>query len=224
VDDTRGPTFNPNPVDKEIECGDAFEYDLNANDPSGVDHWSISMLCTGYFFFCIDTAGTIRNSTFTFTGTYELVIYVYDTIGNYRSRSFDVTVVDTTSPVWIQRPRDVTINYSIPFSQVFSVWDLTGISLATVDNPYFRIRSETLPGSFTILNTTTLQPSSYKLIITAYDGYSNSISREITVTVRLIPEITTTPPPIPGFPLAAIIFGVVVAVGPSIVYRRRKRL
>jgi len=58
VQDTTDPTWDVTPVDRDLELGDALNYDLNASDLSGLDDWWLND--TTYFSIS-DANGEITN-------------------------------------------------------------------------------------------------------------------------------------------------------------------
>jgi hypothetical protein len=73
-------------------------------------------------------------------------------------------------------------------------------------------------------NTATATNGVHTIIVIAFDFAGNSANQSITVTVQNVTTpTTTTQPPIPGFPWAAILLASVAAVSLSLLRRRRKR-
>jgi hypothetical protein len=94
VSDTIAPTWDQIPIDQIIEFGDDLNYDLNASDISGIDHWWINNTIN----FNIDPNGVISNASALTIGVYFLEVRVYDPYGNYYSSTIKITVKDEYKP------------------------------------------------------------------------------------------------------------------------------
>ena len=71
-------------------------------------------------------------------------------------------------------------------------------------------------------DSSTVADGSHTITATAYDNAGNSATDSVTITVSN--GITTpTPPPIPGFPIEALILGLATALGVILVIRRRRQ-
>jgi hypothetical protein len=71
--------------------------------------------------------------------------------------------------------------------------------------------------------TTVANGADYRIRVTVHDGIFTEVDESNAVFTIDNPVITPPPPPIPGFPLAAIGLGIVVALSLGVIYRRRKR-
>jgi hypothetical protein len=93
--DATGPTWVVTPADQVLAYGQALSYQLQATDPSGINHWTVND--TGHF--AISSSGQITSITTLVPGRYALNVTVYDNLNNGRSATFTVTVQEqTTTP------------------------------------------------------------------------------------------------------------------------------
>ncbi|TXT58834.1 MAG: hypothetical protein BAJALOKI1v1_1540001 [Promethearchaeota archaeon] len=84
------PTLDEALTDQLVAFGDVFYYDVNASDPSGIDHYWL----TGTTSFTINNEGIITNSSLLSIGDYWFTIHVNDTLGYERSCVLRVSVQD----------------------------------------------------------------------------------------------------------------------------------
>ncbi|MFX1253069.1 MAG: S8 family serine peptidase [Promethearchaeota archaeon] len=82
------PTWDETPINQAVEVSDAFRYDLNASDTSGIASWWINDTVS----FSIDNNGVIRDKGTLELGDYWLEVRVYDPYANYLSATFKVNV------------------------------------------------------------------------------------------------------------------------------------
>jgi len=176
VRDTTDPTWNQPPVSQTVEFGDAFYYDVDASDLSGISSYWISL--PGYF--TVDSAGGIWNRTHLSVGIYNLEIRALDPYNNYCSASISVTVQDTTDPTWDEQPADQIIEFGHEFYYDVDASDLSGISSYWVSLP----SQFTIDSAGVIRNRTQLSVGTYNLEIRAYDPYGHFCSAFISATVR----------------------------------------
>jgi hypothetical protein len=99
--DAAPPEWNPEPVDKMIDVGTNFRYDLNATDFSGLGTWNLNDTTK----FAIDSNGVITNNTALVLGSYGLNVTVSDSLGFTRAAVFSVTV----QPAQIDAQPDLTL-------------------------------------------------------------------------------------------------------------------
>ncbi len=137
---------------------------------------------------------------------------------------YSYTVGDPIDPiVSISAPLDgtevsdiqtITVDASDPGSGIFRVEFYVNGSLVTQDF--------SAPFSCS-WNTTFFSNGVYVVTTLAYDNAGNSASDSVTVTVNNVPETPTTssPPPIPGFPVEAI--GLAIAIGISFGLLRKRQ-
>jgi hypothetical protein len=81
--------------DQEITAGQDFEYDVNATDYAGIDHYWVDDMEN----FAIDNDGVITNAVNLAAGTYPIKVSVNDTYGNTRSETFDLVVTPGGIPM-----------------------------------------------------------------------------------------------------------------------------
>lgn len=98
VIDLTPPVWTTTPTDQEITEGDSFNYQLSAEDPSGIGGFAVNNTV-----FQIDSTGRIFTEIILLAGEYSLNVTVWDTFGNTRSAIITVTVLAV--PFW----RDATI-------------------------------------------------------------------------------------------------------------------
>jgi hypothetical protein len=92
--DSTNPSWDELPSDQTVDYGQAFSYDVNASDASGIAYYWISDMDN----FSINSNGIITNTKVLSVGTYELEVQAYDPYGNYCTGSFQVTVTIPTTP------------------------------------------------------------------------------------------------------------------------------
>ncbi len=214
VIDTLPPQWVETPTNQIVELGAGFYYDINATDPSGIDHWWISDTTN----FTIDANGVITNILLLFVGSYGLQVRVYDPGDRYRSATFTVTVQDTTPPSWTVTPTDQVLEYGETLDYQLQATDPSGTWWEVDDMVHFSISST---GRLT--NATFLHPQTYPLVVTVYDLYGNPLYASFSITVNEQVTTTSSPPPIPGFPFETIVIGLIVSFGLMLVYRHRKQ-
>ena len=95
VQDTTSPTWDEIPRDHSLEYGEVFNYDLNASDASGIDHWWLNDTAN---FNIDDTTGVITNLVFLEEGVYWLEVRAYDFHGLYCSYTFKIIVTKSAIP------------------------------------------------------------------------------------------------------------------------------
>ncbi|MFX0062686.1 MAG: C25 family cysteine peptidase, partial [Candidatus Hermodarchaeota archaeon] len=170
------PTWDTSPIDQIVEYGDAFSYDLDASDLSGISSWWINDTTN----FSIDSNGLVTNAVTLAVGDYGLEVRAYDPYGNYCSATFTVTVQDTTDPTWDTSPADQMLTQGDTFSYDLDASDLSGIASWWInDTTNFSIDSNGL-----VTNATALDIGMYWLEVRAYDPYGNYCNATFTVTVQ----------------------------------------
>ncbi len=91
VQDTKSPTWNPNPTDQTIELGNNFSYTILAQDLSGIDQYWIN----DTIHFQIDpNTGEITNNAVLQVRNYWLLISVNDTQGNTNNIVIKINVFE----------------------------------------------------------------------------------------------------------------------------------
>ncbi|MHA3964466.1 MAG: LVIVD repeat-containing protein [Candidatus Thorarchaeota archaeon SMTZ1-45] len=100
VQDTIDPVWIQTPTDQSLEYNESLDYQLQASDLSGIDHWWLNDTTN----FAISSAGRITNSTTLLPGTYGIEVRVYDPYNNYCVATFVVTVGELPAqpgPPWV---------------------------------------------------------------------------------------------------------------------------
>jgi len=172
--DTAPPSWVTTPDNQALEYGDAFHYDVNATDPSGIDQWWLNRTE-----FSIDEDGVIVNTTALSVNVYDLEISVNDTYGNEQSIIITITVEDTTPPIWIEPPTDQILEFGANFAYDVTAFDLSGVHHYEVNDTRFIIDEDGL-----IENTTVLFVGEYWFEVRAFDPYSLFCSEIIRITVQ----------------------------------------
>ncbi|MFX1575038.1 MAG: cadherin repeat domain-containing protein, partial [Promethearchaeota archaeon] len=211
VEDTINPEWNPDPEDQTIELGDPFNYEVNADDLSGVIY---SINDTTHFAINSGT-GLITNAITLSVGEYWLEITAEDPYGHAITTVIKITVEDTTDPVWNPDPEDQTIELGDPFNYEVNADDLSGVIYSINDTTHFAINS----GTGLITNAIALSVGEYWLEITAEDPYGNVISATIKITVE---KSTSQPPAISGFEILIISICIIITWISILVYDKKK--
>jgi hypothetical protein len=201
-------------ADSWVPAGTSVLYELSAD---GGAHWEIVTPGVEHSFVYQGNDLRFRINITSFYDdisphVYEITInYEYNDIPSTPSLT-DPGTTDTDGAFtvsWSASTDDGYIDYyvlqmsdSATFTTILNTWNpsvanrpLTGLSNGTY---YFRVRA------------------------VDDDGVSSTWSNTESIEVA-IPPFTPTPPPIPGFPVAAIAIGVVLGLGGSIILRRRKQ-
>jgi hypothetical protein len=176
------PVWDQVPMSQVFEFGEPFRYDLNASDPSGLDHWWLND--TSHF--AIDGTGVITNTTILAVNHYGLQVWVNDTYNNILTENFMVTVQDTTAPTWDQTPVHQSIAVEERFRYNLNASDLSGILYYwTNDTSNF-----TIDGNGLISDAQDLAIGIYWLEVRAYDPYNLYCAAIFNVTVHgMIPDM-----------------------------------
>ncbi|MHA2024460.1 MAG: hypothetical protein ACW98U_01070 [Candidatus Thorarchaeota archaeon] len=166
-EDDEPPTWVVLPTNQFVEFGNDINYDLDATDSAGIDHWWIN----GTSSFEIDSSGVITNNFPLSVGDYGIEVRVYDTQNNYQTATFQVSVQDTTNPTWDQTPTDQQFVLGLHFEYNVNASDLSGID-------YYWVSSASnfvVDSSGRISNNTILILTTYFIEIRAYDVYGNFV-------------------------------------------------
>jgi parallel beta-helix repeat protein len=113
-------------------------------------------------------------------GVHDLEIVIYHISGHNLTASVELTVEDTTSPVWASTPEDQTINFGEPLSYQLDATDHSALTWS-VNNTLFSISGGLLT------NADALDVGDYYLRITVEDIYGNELSVVISVHVLATP-------------------------------------
>jgi glutamyl endopeptidase len=215
---TSNPTYNIWSNDNTI-----FVEWLGASDGTGSGiagygiYWSTTP--AGIPSQVIDTVDpNTTSSALTDGDSWYLHIITVDAVGNWNTTVFHIGPfkIDTVVPTWDQTPTDQFVVWNVSFSYDLNATDaLSGISnWAVNDTTNFSISSQ---GVITSIGT--LAAGTYGLEVTVIDEAGNSISASFSVEKEAEPTTETTP--IPGFPLGAIILGLISAMGIGVLARRQ---
>ncbi|MFX1563723.1 MAG: hypothetical protein ACFFDP_10525, partial [Promethearchaeota archaeon] len=161
----------------------------------------------------IDTIDPNTTSSVLVDGdSWYLHIITVDGAGNWNTTVFHIGPfkIDTVLPTWDQTPTDQTVPGGGSFSYDLNASDLlSGISnWAINDTTNFSISNQ---GVITSIGT--LVAGTYGLEVTVTDAAGNSLTASF--------DVVQEPQPIPGFPLAAIVFGLMSALGIGVLARRQ---
>ncbi len=88
VQDTTAPSWLETPTDQVLQYGETLQYQLNATDLSGIDHWTLN----DTIHFSINNVGFLTSSTTLSPGSYSLSITAYDPYDNYITATIMITV------------------------------------------------------------------------------------------------------------------------------------
>ncbi len=113
VEDTTIPNWLESPSNQIIEFGIPFNYEVNASDLAGIDHYWINDTTN----FQIDVNGVITNVGTLSSGTYSIEIRAYDPHDNFCSATIEVTV----------ESEPVSPSSGIPGFDIFLLLIITGI-------------------------------------------------------------------------------------------------
>ncbi len=189
VEDTTDPTWDVMPTDRDLEFGDALNYDLDASDLSGIDDWWLNDTT---YFTINDANGVITNIGQVPVGAYWLEVRAYDPYGYYCTADIKITVEDTTDPTWDVTPTDQIVEFGEALSYDINASDLSGITLYSInDTSNFNIDSNGI-----ITNIGALEVGDYIVEIRAYDPFGNYCTATIKITVvdTTNPTWDLTPP------------------------------
>ncbi len=187
VIDTVSPFWTTFPDFLITELGEDFRYDVNASDPSGLDHWWIN----DNYWFTIDENGVVTNNRELEMMNYNLSVYVNDTLGWWSVISFTVLVQDNNAPTIVSAPDDV--KYEVGDTGNVLEWQFSDFD----PDSYIIYRNGTQYGfsnwvsnsdTFTI-SVDGLAVGVHNYTIVVFDGSGNSASHTVWVTVT---EATTT--------------------------------
>jgi len=183
VDDESSPEWVVDPTLQVIELGDAWTYDLDAMDISGLDIWWLNDTLR----FSIDSDGVISMAYLLQVGTYWLQVTVNDTAGNSLIAIFAVQIQDTQAPEWAYPPGNQQIPYGVGISYPVSAIDLSGIDYYWINDTI----NFAIDGGGTITNLVILDCGIYGLEIRAYDfsGYYCEAVIEISIADGTLPSI-----------------------------------
>ncbi|MGY5881852.1 MAG: NosD domain-containing protein, partial [Candidatus Thorarchaeota archaeon] len=117
------PSWVDSPEPQYVELNFLFQYDLDVTVYSFIDHWWLNDTTL----FNIDQDGIIANVTPLAIGTYGLEVSVNDTSGYVLSGSFNVIVIDTTPPYWIELPVTRVVELGSDFNYNLNATDLSGL-------------------------------------------------------------------------------------------------
>jgi hypothetical protein len=93
VIDATGPSWVVTPADQVLAYGQALSYQLQATDPSGIDHWTVNDTTH----FAVSSSGLLTSTTTLAPGRFGVNVTVYDNLNNRRSALFTVTVQEQTT-------------------------------------------------------------------------------------------------------------------------------
>ena len=175
VEDTTAPTWVETPTNQIIIFGNSFNYDVNASDLSGIDHYMVSDTEN----FTVDAAGIITNITSLIELVYSVEIRAYDPYGNYVQILISITVLEDLFPLadftanateiiagqWVQFT-DTSTGGNLPLNYQWDFGDGSGNS--TEINPVHQY----------------LTSGTFNVILTVKDADGDvSVSDPLTITV-----------------------------------------
>ncbi len=175
VQDTTPPSWDPLPINLELEFGSPVVYDLNATDLSGIETWWTNSTT----YFTVDIQGVFTNKTLLPVGIYPVEVRAFDPYGNNCSAVFTVSVEDTTDPLWVVLPADQFIEYGAPLSYTLEASDLSGISTWWLNDTGFAVSLSGL-----VTNNTFLSVGVYHIGVWCNDTQGNILSGSLIVYVQ----------------------------------------
>ncbi|MBN2230712.1 MAG: hypothetical protein JW779_14075 [Candidatus Thorarchaeota archaeon] len=176
VEDTTIPSWLQDPELQTSELGDAFYYDLNATDASGLHSWWLNTTDD----FDIGPTGIIENARALVAGTYGIRVYVNDTYDNILYADLAIVIEDTTNPVWTTPPADKFVEFGDDLDFQLAAYDLSILSNWWVnDTTHFSISGDGL-----LENAISLPVGEYIIRINVTDAHENAISSTMKVTVQ----------------------------------------
>lgn len=179
VVDTRAPTWIEEPYSFSHEYGIPLSMEYTAVDSSGIDNYWLNDTDN---FQMVD--GTLSNVTLLVIGSYDIQIYVNDTVGNEMSTSITITISEGVGPSWVVAPTDQVVEFGQDLSAIFEAHDVDGIAgWSTNNSDLFSITDGHL------INENTLDVGVYWITIEVIDIYNHATSETIKVTC----EDTTLP-------------------------------
>ena len=181
VNDWTSPHWTTPPEDQTVEFGDQFQYQLHADDLSGLDEWTL----TGSSAFVIDPNGEISSTQPPAVGEYVLEVTVSDIHSNVLTTAIHVSVQDTTAPQWDETPQDRIMTYRSPFVYDLNASDLSEISSWWVDNPEFSV-----DWTGRVRNIVALATGDHGVTVYVSDIYGNVLQGQFLVTVEYLDGIT----------------------------------
>ncbi|MFW9971594.1 MAG: WD40 repeat domain-containing protein [Candidatus Odinarchaeota archaeon] len=192
VVDTIAPHWDLEPSDQIIEFGSYFSYDVNASDLSGIEYYWINDTIN----FNINANGLIINASYLNAGIYWVEVRSYDPFDNYCSAIINITVVDSTPPLWDTNPVNQINEFRSSFSYDVDASDLSGIAYYWInDTINFNINANGL-----ITNASSLNVAEYWIEIRAYNPSDYFCSAVINITV-----VDTTPPSWDSYPVDQLV-------------------
>ncbi|MGY5875188.1 MAG: hypothetical protein RTU30_05540 [Candidatus Thorarchaeota archaeon] len=187
AEDTVPPHWVDGPSDMHLEFPNAFRYDMNASDISGIDKWWINY--TSHF--QIDNFGVITNSSLLSIGVYTIQVFVNDTQSNILTGIFTLLVDEGGSPMWVISPTDQFVEFNHYFRYRLQAYDASGIGTWwTNDTTRFTISSTGY-----VTNVTPLSVGTYGLEVSVSDIWGNLLYTEFSIKVQdtTAPEWYVTP-------------------------------
>ncbi len=173
VQDTTAPTWVIATANQVVELGNSFLFSVKGNDLQPLTYLINDSR------FAINSTGSIRNNTGLTIGIYPLIANITDASGNNIWGAFNVTVVDTTPPVWSSAPANQNTELGQSFSYDVNATDLQTVTYWINNTANFAVNS----GTGLITNVSGLAVGTYSLRINASDG-TNTNSAAITITVQ----------------------------------------
>ncbi|MFW9961721.1 MAG: CARDB domain-containing protein [Candidatus Thorarchaeota archaeon] len=173
--DTTPPEWVVVPCDCISECGDSFEYQLQATDNLNYLMWSVNDTAH----FEIGDDGLLCSAEFLPVGLYPLEVTVCDCYFNSISAIFVVEVVDTRAPTWLVVPSDANLEFGQILSIQLHATDPSGIwSWSLNDTVNFEVSPTGL-----VTTTTVLSVGVYPIQVHVIDWYMNCVNASFVVRV-----------------------------------------
>ncbi|MFX1342317.1 MAG: Loki-CTERM sorting domain-containing protein, partial [Promethearchaeota archaeon] len=225
-------------LDNVVLTPNTPEYDQTVIVDLEVKEQDLDMLELGYqidlgtwtFISMAHHSGEIYRATIPAQAYNTRVDYFFranDTWGMYSelpggAATFNYIVADLTDP-------DVSIDHPSTGTEVIGTVDIdvsatdeaSGMDRVEFSVDGSMVSSDSSAPYSYAWDSTSVADGSVTITVTAYDNDGNQATDSITLTVNNGGTLPP-PPPIPGFPLEAIILGVIATLGVIVVIRRRR--
>jgi len=174
--DSGAPIWNPIPFERVAEYAYPFSYEVNAQDPSGIQSYWVNDTTD----FQINDDGLITNKRTLSIGEHWIEVGALDPNGNMNSSTFKITVQDTIAPRLDHLPSTQYAEFTQPFSYELDVSDPSGIDVYWInDTSTFQIDE-----NGRITNNTILPIEEYWLQIGVRDNFGNENSMQMKIIVQ----------------------------------------
>lgn len=174
--DSGAPIWNPIPSERVAEYAHPFSYEVNAQDPSGIQSYWVNDTTN----FQINDDGLISNKRTLSIGEHWIEVRAIDPNGNMNSSTFKITVQDTIAPGLDHLPSTQYSEFAQTFNYELDVSDPTGIEVYWInDTSNFQIDE-----NGRITNKTILPIDEYWIQIGVRDNCGNENNKQMKIIVQ----------------------------------------